>query len=264
MGSLDGRIALVTGGARGLGAEIAKAFVAEGASVLITDILEDEGAETARALGNKASFFKHDVTNEEDWVAAIKTVKDQFGGLDILVNNAGIAMGGRMEETSLEDFRRVTSINLDGVFLGMKHAGPLIRERMNKWEGGGSIINISSVAGLVGLPGAPAYTASKGAVRLMTKSAALEYAGNGERIRVNSIHPGFTETAMVDFTLDKMVESEAAQNLDEAKALLTLAHPMGRLGQPTDIANAAVFLASDESAFMTGSEVVVDGGLSAR
>jgi len=264
MGLLDGKIALVTGGARGLGAEIAKSFAEEGASVLITDVLEAEGAETARTLGNKVSFLKHDVTNEAEWVATIAAIKDQFGGLDILVNNAGIAMGGRMEETTLDDFRRVTSINLDGVFLGMKHAGPLIRERMGKWQGGGSIINISSVAGLVGLAGAPAYTASKGAVRLMTKSAALEYAQNGETIRVNSIHPGFTETPMVDFTLDKMIEAGAAQNSDEAKALLTMAHPIGRLGVPRDIANAAVFLASDESAFMTGSELVVDGGLSAR
>lgn len=264
MALLEGKIALVTGGARGLGAEIAKAFVEEGASVLITDVLESEGAETARALGNRASFQKQDVTNEDDWVAAIAAAKDQFGGLDVLVNNAGIASGGRMEDTSLEDFRRVTSINLDGVFLGMKHAGPLIRERMNNWGGGGSIINMSSVAGLVGLPGAPAYTASKGAVRLLTKSAALEYAQNGEKIRVNSLHPAFTETAMVDFTLDSIVESGVAQNTDEAKAFLTMAHPIGRLGKPRDIANAAVFLASEESAFMTGSEFVVDGGLSAQ
>ena len=264
MGLLDGKIALVTGGARGLGAEIAKAFVEEGAGVLITDVLEEEGAETARALGNNAAFQKLDVTNEDDWVAAIAAVKQQFGGLDILVNNAGIADGGRLEETSLEDFRKVTSINLDGVFLGHKHAGPLIRERMGKWEGGGSIINISSVAGLIGLAGAPAYSASKGAVRLLTKAAALEYAQNGEKIRVNSIHPAFTETAMVDYTLDKLVENGMGSNRDEAKGFLTMMHPIGRLGVPRDIANAAVFLASDESSFMTGSEMVVDGGLSAR
>jgi len=264
MGLLEGKIALVTGGARGLGAEIAKAFVEQGASVLITDVLEDAGADMARELGNKVSFLKHDVTDENDWVAAIQAAKEQFGGLDILVNNAGIAEGGRMEETSLADFRKVLSVNLDGVFLGMKHAGPLIRERMNKWEGGGSIINMSSVAGLIGLAGAPAYCASKGAVRLMTKSAALEYAQNGEKIRVNSIHPAFTETAMAEQMLEGMVENGMGSNRDEAHAFLTMMHPIGRLGVPRDIANAAVFLASDESSFMTGSEMVVDGGLSAR
>jgi NAD(P)-dependent dehydrogenase (short-subunit alcohol dehydrogenase family) len=169
-----------------------------------------------------------------------------------------------MEDTSLEDFRKVTGVNIDGVFLGMKHAGPLIRERMTKWEGGGSIINMSSVAGLVGLGGAPAYCASKGAVRLMTKAAALEYAQNGEKIRVNSIHPAFTETAMAEQMLEGMVENGMGANRDEAHAFLTMMHPIGRLGKPRDIANAAVFLASDESAFMTGSEMVVDGGLAAR
>ncbi len=264
MGLLEGRIALVTGAARGLGAEIAKAFVEEGAGVLLTDVLEEDGAATARALGNKAAFQKHDVTNEDDWRAAVAAVKDQFGGLDILVNNAGIAEGGRIEDTSLEDFRRVTSINLDGVFLGHKHAAPLIRERAGKWEGGGAIINISSVAGLIGLGGVPAYTASKGAVRLLTKSAALEYAQNGEKIRVNSIHPAFTETPMMESTAGKLVESGLAPDAEEAKAFLTALHPIGRMGVPRDMANAAVFLASDESAFMTGSELVVDGGLSAR
>ncbi len=264
MGLLEGKIALVTGGARGLGAEIAKAYIEEGASVLITDVLEEDGAEMARQLGNRCSFIKHDVTNEADWVAAIKAVKDQFGGLDVLVNNAGIAEGGRMEETSLEDFRKVTSVNLDGVFLGMKHAGPLIRERSDKWEGGGAIINMSSVAGLIGLAGAPAYTASKGAVRLMTKSAALEYAQNGDKIRVNSIHPAFTETAMAEQMIEGMVENGMGSNRDEAHAFLTMMHPIGRLGKPRDIANAAVFLASEESSFMTGSEMVVDGGFSAR
>ncbi len=264
MGLLEGKIALVTGAARGLGAEIARAYVEEGAGVLLTDVLEEQGAEMARALGNKAAFQKLDTTNEQDWIAAIAAVKEQFGGLDILVNNAGIAEGARIEETSLEDWRKVIAVNLDGVFLGHKHAVPLMRERMDMWEGGASIINMSSVAGLVGLGGAPAYCASKGGVRLLTKAAALEYAQNGEKVRVNSIHPAFTETKMADQMIEGMVENGMGANVEEAKGFLTMMHPMGRLGVPRDVANAATFLASEESAFMTGSEMVVDGGLTAR
>lgn len=263
MGLLDGRIALVTGGARGLGAAIAKRFIEEGASVMITDVTDDEGAKTALDLGNQCVFMHHDVTNEDDWVEVIGAVKRQFGGLDILVNNAGIAEGGRMEETALEDFRKVMTVNVDGVFLGHKHAAPLMKERMGKWEGGASIINMSSVAGLVGLPGAPAYSASKGAVRLLTKSAALEYAQNGEKIRVNSIHPAFFNTPMAQKMIDGMVERGMGSNEAEARGFLEMAHPIGRLGKPEEVAEAAAFLASDEAAFMTGSELVIDGGMSA-
>ena len=263
MGMLDGKIALVTGAARGLGEAISKSFIEQGAEVLLTDMNEEQVAETARGLGNKASFLRHDVTSEDDWKAAIAAVKETFGGLDVLVNNAGIAGGGRLEETTLEEWRQITAVNMDGVFLGHKYAAPLIRERADKWEGGGSIINLSSVAGLIGLPGAHAYCASKGAVRLLTKSAALEYAGAGENIRVNSIHPAFIDTPMAAQMVQGIHDNGLAQNLDEARALLEMMHPIGRLGEPKDIASAATFLASDESSFMTGSEFVVDGGLAA-
>ncbi len=261
MGLLDGKIALVTGAARGLGADIAKAYIEEGAEVLLTDVMEKEGAATALALGNKAAFQKLDVTSEEDWIAAIAAVKEQFCGLDVLVNNAGIASGGPLEETTLEEWRQVTSVNMDGVFLGHKYAAPLIRERADKWEGGGSIINMSSVAGLIGLAGAHAYCASKGAVRLLTKSTALEYGRNGDKIRVNSIHPAFIDTDMAGQMIEGIRDNGMAANLEDARTLLTSMHPIGRLGVPRDIASAATFLASDESAFMTGSEMVVDGGM---
>lgn len=264
MGLLDGKVALVSGGAQGIGAAIAKAFIDEGAEVLVSDVQTDKGGETALALGNKAAFQKLDVTSEDDWIAAVSAAKGHFGGLDILVNNAGIGTGGRMEDTSLEEWRQTTAINLDGVFLGHKHAGPAIRERMDKWPGGGSIINISSVAGLIGLGGAPAYCATKGAVRLLTKAAALEYAQNGEKIRVNSIHPAFTETAIIAPVLEGLQENGLATSEDEAKAFMNLMHPIGRMAQPEEIAAGAVFLASDESAYMTGSELVLDGGMTAR
>ncbi len=264
MGLLDGKVALVSGAAQGIGAAIAKAFIDEGAEVLLTDVQVDKGAVTARDLGNKAAFQKLDVTNEDDWVAAIAAVKGHFGGLDILVNNAGVGEGGRLEETSLEEWHHTTAINLDGVFLGLKHGGPAIRERSAKWPGGGSIINISSVAGLVGLAMAHAYCATKGAVRLLTKSAALEYAQHGDKIRVNSIHPAFTETAIIEPILAQLTETGLAKNDEEAKALMGIMHPIGRLGKVEEIAAGAVFLASDESSFMTGSELVLDGGLTAR
>jgi len=263
MGLLDGKIALVTGAARGLGAEIAKSFIEQGAEVLLTDMMEEEGAATARDLGNKASFLRHDVTSEEDWKAAIAAVKTNFGGLDILVNNAGIAGGGRLEDTTLEEWREITAVNMDGVFLGHKYAAPLMRERAARWEGGASIINLSSVAGLIGMPGAHAYCASKGAVRLLTKSAAMEYARAGENIRVNSIHPAFIDTDMAGQMIQGIHDNGMAANLEDARALLVSMHPIGRLGVPRDIASAATFLASEESSFMTGSEFVVDGGMAA-
>lgn len=254
---LEGRVALVTGGARGIGAAAAQALAEAGAKVVVSDI--SDGTETASAIGG--AYVKHDVTSEEAWIAAVAFAKATFGGLDILVNNAGIFFVRPILATTLEDFRRMQQINVEGVFLGMKHSIPAIAERAQMWEGGGSIINVSSVAGLVGSPMLVSYNASKGAVRLMTKSTALECAQAGFRIRVNSVHPGIIDTAMMAQMTDLAVAG--GETLENARANYAKRHPLKRLGKVEDIANAVVFLASDASGFMTGSEVVVDGGMTA-
>ncbi len=266
MNRCDGKVALITGAARGLGAEAARRLAQAGASVLLTDILDDQGRETADAIisdGGKAHYFHHDVTSEEGWTAAVDEAVSRFGGLDVLVNNAGIYFNRPMADISLEDWRRMMAINVDGVFLGCRAAMPKIRERAGKWRGGGSIINLSSVAGLIGASGGTAYHASKGAVRLLTKSVALEGAEGETKVRANSIHP-----AVIDTNMGRDLVGQFSANLgmsdNEATELVTMLHPLGRLGMPADIANAVVFLASDDSAFMTGSEVVVDGGFTAR
>lgn len=256
MSELKGRVALVTGGARGIGAATAKALADKGAKVLITDVLD--GSETAAKVGG--AYFKHDVTVENDWIAAVKEAQSTFGGLDILINNAGVFWMKPITETSLEDFRRMQQINVEGVFLGMKHAAPAIAARAQQWDGGGAIINLSSVAGLVGSPLTCAYNASKGAVRLMTKSAALEFAAL--KVRVNSIHPAVIDTLMGTQVLHGFAEAGGVGD-NESREQLIARHPIGRLGRDTDIANAVAFLASDAAAFMTGSELVVDGGFTA-
>ncbi len=265
MGRIDGRVALVTGASRGIGARVAKRLAEEGASVLLTDILEDTSDVTGeiRKDGGNAHFVHHDVTSEKDWDAAVKAAQDELGGLDILVNNAGIFLSKPITETTLEDFRRVMAINVDGVFLGTKHCLPAIAERGTKWAGGGSIINLSSVAGLTGAPYMSAYNASKGAVRLLTKSTALECAATGMPVRINSIHPGVIDTPMGTQLVNEFAD-RADTGANEARAAVSVAHPVGHFGEPLDIANAALFLASSESKFMTGSEVVVDGGMTAQ
>jgi NAD(P)-dependent dehydrogenase (short-subunit alcohol dehydrogenase family) len=259
MNDLKGRVALVTGGARGLGAAAAKALAAEGAKVVVSDV-RDDGEETAAAIGG--AFVKHDVTSEEDWVSAIKFAKERFGGLDILVNNAGIFWMKPIALETLESFRKMQQVNVEGVFLGMKHAIPAIAERAAQWDGGGAIVNLSSVAGIVGAPMTLAYNASKGAVRLMTKAAALECARAGQKVRVNSVHPGIIDTPMMDEAASAIAKTtgEGGNALKERFASF---HPMGRMGRDADVANAVVFLASDRAAFMTGAELVVDGGMTA-
>jgi 3alpha(or 20beta)-hydroxysteroid dehydrogenase len=265
-GKLKGRVALVTGGARGLGGASAAALAAEGAAVLITDVLDADGEATAAAIaatGARAGYMHHDVRDEAQWKAVVAEAERRFGGLDILLNNAGIFSLKPMTATTIEEFRNMQAINVEGVFLGMKTSLPAIGKRAQHWAGGGSIINLSSVAGLTGAAFAVPYNASKGAVRLMTKGAALECAQLGLKIRVNSIHPGVIETKMGQQVMDDFV---AAGNggANEVRANVIALHPLGRLGVPADIASAVVFLASDDAAFMTGSEIVVDGGLTAR
>ncbi len=233
-----------------MGAAEARMFAREGAKVGIADILEDEGrrleAEIAE-LGGEAIFIKLDATSEDDWNRAVDTIVSRFGKLDVLVNNAGIYRRGTVENTSVEDWDQIMDVNAKGVFLGTKAAIPAMRR-----AGGGSIVNISSTAGLVGSAGAAAYNASKGAVRLLTKATAIQYAKEG--IRTNSVHPGPIETDMLAqvYTSPQMRE----QRLSNI--------PLGRTGRPDDVANGVLFLASDESSFMTGSELVIDGGATAQ
>ena len=263
MNRCDGKVALVTGAARGLGAEMARRLGAAGAAVLLTDILDDAGRDTADEIGANARFIHHDVTSEADWEAAVSEAVSRFGGLDVLVNNAGIYFNRPMADISLDDWRRMMAINVDGVFLGCKAAFPALRARAARWPGGASIINISSVAGLIGASGGTAYHASKGAVRLLTKSVAMEGAEGEAKIRCNSIHPAVIDTQMGRDLVGQFSATMGVSD-NEATEMVTLLHPLGRLGLPADVANAVVFLASDDSAFMTGAEVVVDGGLTAR
>ncbi len=252
MGRLDGKVALISGGARGQGAAEALLFAREGAKVVIGDILDDEGRQTEAQiaeLGGDASYVHLDVTSTDDWDAAVQTALDRYGRLDILVNNAGIGgTGGGIEGATLESWDRTLDINAKGVFLGTKAAIPALRD-----AGGGSIVNISSIAGIIGLTsGNPAYAASKGAVRLLTKSTAIQHAA--DNVRCNSVHPGMIVTAMTETLLS---DPERRQYWDDII-------PMDRLGTVDDIANGVLFLASDDSSFVTGSELVIDGGVTAQ
>lgn len=264
MGRLDGKVALVTGGAKGIGAASARALANEGASVLLTDLDEEGGRKVADQIqdaGGTAAFASHEVTKEDDWERVIGLLVERWGGLHVLVNNAGIApKGGPIEDLELEDWRHVIAVDLDSVFLGCKHA-----IRAMKGNGGGSIINISSIMGLIGAANSADYNAAKGGVRLLTKCAAIECAQAGYGIRVNSVHPGFIDTPLVRNAVDEGVARGIMEgSANEVFALLTMAHPIGRLGEAREIADAIVFLASDESSFMTGSELVVDGGYTAQ
>ncbi|QJQ33448.1 SDR family oxidoreductase [Sphingomonas lacunae] len=257
MSELNGRVALVTGASRGLGAAAARALAAEGARVIVTDIAD--ASAVADEIGGIA--LTHDVTSEEDWARVIGVAKEEAGGLDILVNNAGLFIMRPLLETTLDDWRRLHAVNCEGVFLGCRAAVPLMAERAQQWPGGASIINLSSVAGLRGSPGVSCYNSTKGAVRLFTKGIALELAAS--RIRVNSIHPGVIDTDMGTDLIHQFSGVWGVGN-NEGRDQVAGLHPLGRLGAPVDIANAVAFLASDRSAFMTGSEVVVDGGMTAR
>lgn len=263
---LDGKVALVTGGARGLGAEIANALMQVGASVMITDVLDAVGNETKAALATKApgrvEFMRHDVTQEADWRAVVRATVDRFDGLDVLVNNAGIETAALFADCELADFQRTMAINVDGVFLGIKHAIRSMRPGGPAGKGG-SIVNLSSVAGLLGVPALGAYCASKGAVRLLSKAAAIECARLGYDIRVNSIHPGIVKTDMGANVVRNFSRLGLAPSDEAADAMVLSMHPIGFYGQPSDVANAALFLAGDASRWVTGSEIVTDGGATA-
>ena len=251
MGRLDGKVVLISGGARGQGALEAELFVAEGARVVFGDVLDDEGQSVERRItegGGEAVYVHLDVTNDADWEDAVDTAEGRFGRLDVLVNNAGIANDEKIEDTSEELWDRIMRVNTKGVFLGTRKALPALRR-----AGGGSIINVSSIAGILGRPlTGGAYSASKGAVRTFTKTTAIQHAT--ENIRCNSIHPGPVDTPMLANISDN--PEVLRQRTDEV--------PLGRLGVSRDIAYGALYLASDEAAWITGIELVIDGGITAK
>lgn len=255
---MNQKVALITGGASGIGLAAAEALAKAGHHVVIADIqTEAANAAVDRLCSQQlsASAVQLDVSSEEAWRAAIERVKQEQGRLDVLVNNAGIGEGGTLEATSLDTFNRVMAINVNGVFLGCKYAIPLMER-----SGGGSVINVSSIFGIVADQLTVAYSASKGAVRTLTKAVALDCASRDSGVRVNSIHPGFIETPMVTgaaaVTPAEIIESYATRTVGQT--------PMGRFGQPDELGDVIAFLASDASRFMTGSEVTVDGGFTAR
>ena len=263
MDRVKGKVAIITGASTGLGKAQALCLAGEGAKVVVADINETDGknvVEGIRRENREAIFHKHDVTREQDWQSLIQRTMSEFGRLDVLVNNAGVMLRKGIEDISLEEWRWVMGVNIDGVFLGTKHAIKTMKK-----TGGGSIINISSIAGVVGLPLSSPYTASKGAVRLFTKAAAIECSKSGldYNIRVNSVHPGFIMTEMFDGILRADAERTGSQYEDLLK-LRTDLTPMGQMGDPEDVANAVLFLASDESKYTTGTELMVDGGYTAR
>jgi NAD(P)-dependent dehydrogenase (short-subunit alcohol dehydrogenase family) len=246
---LEGKVVIVTGAASGIGADAARALALEGARVVLSDRDAEGGAALANEIEKGAAesvFVPHDVALEDDWLRVVAAAQERFGRIDVLINNAGISGGIPLFQLTLEAWRRVMSINLDGAFLGLRHVCPVMAE-----TGGGSVINVASVLGKVGQAGGSAYCASKGGVTLLTKAAALELAPLG--IRVNSLHPGFVETPMV------MNARAGDPKSDELRKLVIAKHALGRLGQPREISDGIVFLASDESSFMTGSELVIDG-----
>jgi 3alpha(or 20beta)-hydroxysteroid dehydrogenase len=247
MGLLDGKVAIVTGAARGQGEAAARLFHAEGARVVLVDVIDDLAAAVASDLGDRAHYRRVDVRDGDDWTEAVATAEERFGPVSVLLNNAAILRHGTVEATTRQDFDDLISINVWGLLVGMQAVIPSMRR-----AGGGSIVNVSSTGGLIGQPGAAAYSASKAAVRGLTKSAALELAPD---IRVNSVHPGWVDTKMVRDP-DVVSDEEYLQRLRPIV-------PMGRAAQPVELANVALFLASDMSSYMTGSEVVVDGGRTA-
>jgi NAD(P)-dependent dehydrogenase (short-subunit alcohol dehydrogenase family) len=251
---VDNKVALVTGGGSGIGEAICMRLAEEGASVVVADINESNARRVAGAIGAAALAIHQDVTSEERWQEVVAKIIERFGRLDILVNNAGIAVVGTVEDTSLADWRATQNVNLDAVFLGTREVIKVMK------AGGGSIINISSIEGIIGEPTLAAYNASKGGVRIFTKSVALHCAAEGYPIRVNSVHPGFIATAMVTDAVASMSEDEGEAFQERIMANI----PMGHMGEPLDIANGVLFLASEESRYMTGSELVIDGGYIAR
>lgn len=258
MGRVEGKVALITGGARGLGEATGRTMAKEGATVILTDLLDEEGEALAASIndeGGTAEYIHQDVTDEAQWDTITSGIVDRHGRLDVVVNNAGVVLDANVEDTTLDGWRHVNAINSEAVFLGTRAGIKVMKEQDPQ---GGSIVNISSIAGLVGIDNLAAYNASKGAVRLFTKSAALHVAKSGYNIRVNSVHPSYTWTPMVQLLGDNTGDRDAFFDA------LGEAHPLGRPGVPMDVAWGVLYLASDESTWVTGSELVIDGGITAQ
>jgi len=258
------KTALVTGGLRGIGKAIAGAFAREGCRVFVTDLApQDEGVKQASA-NQSVMYIEADATKEDDWERVTQTIASRSDGLDVLVNNVGTDFVGAVEDTSYEAWRRVMSVNVDAAFLGVKHCHALLKRAGTRSKHGSSIINVSSIMGKVGYTDTSGYNASKGAVTLFTKAIAIEFATKKTPIRVNSFHPGFVKTPLLELGGQQLVQSGLAESPEVLYTMLADATPMGRIAEPDEIARAIVFLASDESSFMTGSELVVDGGWTAQ
>lgn len=260
---LSGKVAFVSGGAAGIGAAIAQKFAERGAAVVIGDVQRERGEATAariREQGGRALFLSHDVADESHWLGAIRQTVEEFGGLDVLVNNAAIEQTCLLADVEVRDIERLLAVNVTGVILGHKHGIRAMRPGGSAGRGG-SIINLSSVAGLIGTPALGVYSATKGAVRMLSKAAAVECGRLGYGIRVNSIHPGLVDTDMGNKLVNDFVALGVFPNRNAAEEQMLAAYPLGRTGMPGDVANAALFLASDNSSWVTGTEIVVDGGM---
>jgi len=260
---LAGKTAIITGAAAGIGEATARAMAREGAALVLTDLNGEAAQRLAAELGPRAIGLSQDVRSESDWQAVMDKTIATFGRPDILVNNAGIGPSKPLLDTTLGEFRAVTAINLDGVFLGCRFGAAAMRSTPEApRDTAASIINLSSILGIVGMAGTAAYSASKGGVRLLTKTVALEAAANGWMIRVNSVHPGFTWTPMVQEAVNR-IGGQTGAGADATREGIAGLHPLGRMGLPEEIAAAILFLASDEASFITGSELVADGGYTA-
>jgi NAD(P)-dependent dehydrogenase (short-subunit alcohol dehydrogenase family) len=266
MSRLDGKVALISGAARGIGGETARLMAQAGAQVVVADVLDERGRQTVAAInaaGGQAEYAHLDVTRQEDWTAAVNLATSRFGKLDVLVNNAGVFIGKGIEEISLDEWNRLVAVNMTGVFLGTRMAAPALREAAKSSEHGSAIVNLASIAGIVGSQLDPLYSMTKGGVTLFTKSAALEFGRKGYRIRVNSIHPGVIQTDMGEQTFVARAQRTGSNDTTAVRQVVTDSVPWGRMGVPMDIAKGIVFLASDDAGYMNGAGLIVDGGMTA-
>lgn len=263
----DNKTALVTGGSRGIGAKTAQLMAAQGATVFVTDILDQQAQQVSSEIdkeGGKSISIKLDVTKEADWQSTVNQIQETAGGLDILVNNAGVFLGKDFEEMGLSEWQTLVDANMTSVFLGTKICAPLLRQSAKKSPHGSAIVNVSSVAGMVAAPNDALYSMAKGGVTVFTKSTAISFANKGDRIRVNSVHPGVVDTSMGDIAISAQAKRLGVTDAEQVRKLSAERHPAGRIATTEDIANAILFLASDESAFMTGVSMPVDGGYTAQ